>query len=78
MLMYFVCCATLLWFMCVGVCEILSKMCAARKETLQSHAAQRLPGRMYHAPSEDATAAGILLDSATNDTVESGFGLLCR
>ena len=53
-------------------------MAAAGKEKLMVHASEHLPGGVYHEPTDGAIAAGNLLGTATNDIVESGFGLLDR
>lgn len=60
------------------VSAILCQMAAAGKEKLMAHASEHLPGGVYYEPTDGAIAAGNLLGTATNDIVESGFGLLDR
>ncbi|KAK7109245.1 hypothetical protein V1264_013320 [Littorina saxatilis] len=60
------------------VTRILSSMATAGRDKLQSHASEHLLGGLYSLPSTSAISAGNLLGSATNDTVESGFGQLDR
>jgi len=58
------------------VCANLSRMAEAGREKLAGHATEHLPGGAFHEPPESAIRAGALLGTATNDTVESGFGML--
>jgi hypothetical protein len=57
---------------------LLSAMCAAAASKLTAHALEHLPGSKYADPSATDVAAANLLGTATNDRVESCFGLLDR
>ena len=61
-----------------SVKQMLQVMCQAGKERLQLHASEHLPGGQYEKPSSRDTEVGQLIGSATNDIVESCFGVLDR
>jgi hypothetical protein len=50
----------------------------ASEKKLTSHAADHLPGGLYANPSFAKEAAAQLIGDATNDRVESIFGMLDR
>lgn len=47
-------------------------------EKLASHAEEHLPGGEYHIPSAKSEQAAATIGEATNDRIESMFGMLDR
>jgi hypothetical protein len=60
------------------VSSLLKLMADAGKHKLQAHAAEHLPGGVYNQPTPTDQAAAHLLSTATNDIIESCFGVLDR